>query len=185
MNAIAKPQRRAKRPGTAPTPRGGASEQARRQAAAILEVLAGVRRPSEAAQALGTSLPRYYQLEQRALVGLVSACEPAPRGPRQDQNRQLAKLERERQRLQRECDRQQALVRVAQRSLGLAPPAAKPPGKDPTAAADGTAGKRRRNRRPAVRALKAARALAKDVPAAEPTGEVSPPAIALAAASGD
>lgn len=187
MNATAKPQRRAKRPGTAPTPRGGVSEQARRQAAAILEVLAGVRRPSEAAQVLGTSLPRYYQLEQRALTGLVSACEPAPRGPRHDHARELAKLEREKQRLQRECDRHQALVRVAQRSLGLTPPAAKPSGKLPAGTADGAAGKRRRSRRPAVRALKAARALAKDVPATEPTGEASPPAdVALApAASGD
>ena len=185
MNGTAKPQRRAKRPGTAPLPRGGASEQARRQAAAILEVLAGVRRPGEAAQVLGTSLPRYYQLEQRALAGLVSACEPAPRGPRHDHARQLAKLEREKQRLQRECDRQQALVRVTQRSLGLTSPAAKPSGKIP-AAADGATGKRRRNRRPAVRALRAARALAKDVPATEPTGEASPAAAALApAASGD
>ena len=139
MNPTAKPPRRAKRPGIAPTPRSGASSQARRQAAAILEVLAGVRRPSEAAQVLGTSLPRYYQLEQRALAGLVSACEPAPRGPRQDHARQLAKMEREKQRLQRECDRQQALFRVAQRSLGLTPPAARPPGKDP-AAAEGAAG---------------------------------------------
>src|SRR5262245_12040798 len=107
MNPVVKPERRRKRPGTAPTPRGGASPQARRQAAAILEVLAGIRRPSEAAQVLGTSLPRYYQLEQRALAGLVSACEPAPRGPRQDASRQVARLEREKQRLQRECDRQQ------------------------------------------------------------------------------
>ncbi len=186
MNDTAKPQRRAKRPGTAPTPRGGASEQARRQAAAILEVLAGVRRPSEAAQVLGTSLPRYYQLEQRALAGLVLACEPAPRGPRHDHARELAKLQREKQRLQRECDRQQALVRVAQRSLGLAPPAAKPPGKVPAGTADGAAGKRRRSRRPAVRALKAARALAKDVSVTEPVGEASPAAVASApAASGD
>jgi hypothetical protein len=173
MNPTAKAQRRAKRPGIAPTPRGGASSQARRQAAAILEVLAGVRRPSEAAQVLGTSLPRYYQLEQRALAGLVSACEPAPRGPRQDHARQLAKMEREKQRLQRECDRQQALFRVAQRSLGLTPPATRPPGKDP-AAAEGAAGKRRRNRRPVIRALRAARALAKGVPATEPSAETSP-----------
>jgi len=186
MNGTAKPQRRAKRPGTAPTPRGGASDQARRQAAAILEVLAGVRRPNEAAQVLGTSLPRYYQLEQRALAGLVSACEPAPRGPRHDHARQLARLEREKQRLQRECDRQQALVRVTQRSLGLTPSAAKPSGKILAAAADGATGKRRRNRRAAVRALRAARALAKDVPATEPTGEASPAADASApAASGD
>jgi hypothetical protein len=186
MNTTAKPQRRTKRPGTAPTPRGGASEQARRQAAAILEVLAGVRRPSEAAQVLGTSLPRYYQLEQRALVGLVSACEPAPRGPRHDHARQLAKLEREKQRLQRECDRQQALVRVTQRSLGLTPSAAKPSGKIPAADADGATGKRRRNRRAAVRALRAARSLAKDVPATEPTGETSPAAATSSPAdSGD
>jgi len=175
MSDTPKSQRRARRPGTAPTPRGGASEQARRQAAAILEVLAGVRRPSEAAEALGTSLPRYYQLEQRALVGLVSACEPAPRGPRHNHARQLAKLEREKQRLQRECDRHQALVRVAQRSLGLALPAAKPPGKA-KAAAEGVAGKGRRNRRAAVRALRAARALAKEVPVTEPAVESSPAA---------
>ena len=112
-----------------PAPPSGTSP-ARRQAAAILEVLAGVRRPSEAAQALGTSLPRYYQLERRALTGLLSACEPAPRGPRVDLARQLAALERENRRLQRECDRQQALVRMAERSLGLtAPSAVKPPAK--------------------------------------------------------
>jgi hypothetical protein len=190
MNATAKPPRRAKRPGTAPVPRGGASEQARRQAAAILEVLAGVRRPNEAAQVLEISLPRYYQLEQRALAGLVSACEPAPRGPRHDQSRQLARLEREKQRLQRECDRQQALVRVTQRSLGLLAPA-KTSGKDSPAAAAGTAGKRRRNRRPVVRALRAARALAKDaakdVAASGPAAEVAP-VLAVASAptaSGD
>src|SRR5271166_5431056 len=112
-----------------PTPPSGTSP-ARRQAAAILEVLAGVRRPTEAAQALGTSLPRYYQLERRALSGLLSACEPAPRGPRQDATRQLAALTRENRRLQRECDRQRALVRMAERSLGLAAPSAvKPPAK--------------------------------------------------------
>src|SRR6185437_11206452 len=49
-------------------PAAPGSVQARRQAAAILEVLAGVRRPSEAAQALETSLPRYYLLERRALA---------------------------------------------------------------------------------------------------------------------
>src|SRR5579863_10493037 len=104
-----------------PTPPSGSSP-ARRQAAVILEVLAGVRRPSEAAQALSTSLPRYYQLERRALTGLLAACEPAPRGPRIDPARRLAALERENQRLARECDRQRALVRMAERSLGLTAP---------------------------------------------------------------
>lgn len=154
------------------------SEPARRQAAAILEVLAGVRRPSEAAQALSTSLPRYYQLERRALVGLLKACEPAPRGPRIDIARQLAALERENRRLQRECDRQQALVRMAERGLGLPPPASvvkvsaakesamKGTAKKSAASGEssGTATKKRRARRASVRALTMIRSLAAEVP---------------------
>ena len=141
-----------------PTPPSGSSP-ARRQAAVILEVLAGVRRPSEAAQVLSTSLPRYYQLERRALLGLVAACEPAPRGPRQDVARQLGALERENRRLKRECDRQQALVRMAQRSLGLPPPAVlKPASQGKEDSKNGTA-KRRRQRRPSVRALQVVQSL--------------------------
>jgi len=136
---------------------------AQRQAAAILEVLAGVRRPAEAAQVLQTSLPRYYQLERRALLGLLSACEPAPRGPRADASKRLTILERENRRLRRECDRQQALVRATERSLGLVLPAAKSLAKGTSSAADKqpTAGSRkRRARRPSVRALKAVQLLA-------------------------
>src|SRR5271154_2108368 len=118
-----------RRRGTRCAPPAVASSQARRQAAAILEVLAGVRRPSEAAQVLGTSLPRYYQLERRALVGLLTACEPTPRGPRLDLSRRITAMERENRRLQRECDRQQALLRAAERSLGLTMLAVKPSAK--------------------------------------------------------
>ena len=76
MTLVVKAERRSvrRRRQTPPPSAAGASPQARRQAATILEVLAGVRRPSEAAQVLEISLPRYYQLEQRALAGLVSAC---------------------------------------------------------------------------------------------------------------
>jgi len=140
-----------------------ASSQARRQAAAILEVLAGVRRPVEAAQVLETSLPRYYQLERRALLGLLAACEPIPRGRQQDASRRITALEREIRKLRRECDRQQALVRVTERSLGLALPAASKPAAKGTADKSGTGGgKRRRVHRPTVRALKAARELQTD-----------------------
>jgi hypothetical protein len=136
------------------------SSQGRRQAVAILEVLAGVRRPSEAAQVLETSLPRYYQLERRALTGLLAACEPAPRGPRIDASRRISSLERENRRLQRECDRQQALVRAAERSLGLVlPPIVKPPVKGQEGKPGSSGTKRRRSRRPSVRALKAVRVL--------------------------
>lgn len=154
-----RPLRRAKNP--QPLAPSGASLQARRQAAAILEVLAGVRRPSEAAQSLGTSLPRYYQLERRALLGMLSACEPAPRGPRIDLSRRIAALERENRRLLRECDRQQALVRSVERSLGLAQTTADKPvakGKEGKSPAPDN-GRRRRKRRPSVRALKAIQGL--------------------------
>ncbi len=142
---------------SAPSP---ASLEARRQAAAILEVLAGMHRPLEAAQLLGTSLMRYYQLERRALEGLVAACEPPKRGPRLNPQRQLAALQREKANLARECDRQRALVRAAQRALGLKFPspthsAGKPP-QEP-AANGGTL--RRRPRRPVVRALRAIKEL--------------------------
>jgi hypothetical protein len=134
---------------------------ARKHAAAILEVLAGARTTGQAAEALGVSLPRYYQLEQRALEGLLSACEPRPMGRVRSEASVSAKLRKENERLQRELSRQQTLVRLTQRSMGL--PAAAPAAK--------MAGKKRR-RRPAARALAVAARLReeKTVAAAEPTG---------------
>jgi hypothetical protein len=132
------------------------SREAKQRAAAILEVLAGGRTPTQAAQALGLSLGRYYMLEDTALAGLVAACEAQPRGQRPDSARRLASLERECQRWQRECARQQTLVRAAQRTIGLAAPPP-PPAKEK--------GKKRR-RRPVVRALAAAQRLRQESPAA-------------------
>jgi hypothetical protein len=110
-----------------------ASRDARRVAAAVLEVLAGTRTPAEAASALAVSLPRYYQVEGQALRGLVAACEPKPRGRQADLGRELAELRRDNERLRREAARQQALARAAQRAIGLAPPPApaRPGGKKP------------------------------------------------------
>ena len=146
-------QARAKQP-------DGASREARRLAAAILEVLAGMRTPTEAAEALSVSVPRYYLLEQRALAGLVAACEPRGRGPGKSPNRRIADLEREVQRLKQQCDRHLALARAAQRSVGLAaPPRPVASGKGKTGSNSKPSGKRRRRRRPTVRALKAAKEL--------------------------
>src|ERR1700693_1924880 len=61
-------------------PVAGASRDAKKHAAALLEVLAGARTPGQAAQALGLSLPGYYHLETRALGGLVQAFEPPAGG---------------------------------------------------------------------------------------------------------
>ena len=136
-----------------------ASREAQRVAAVILEVLAGVRTPPDAAAAFGVSLPRYYLRERRALAGLVYACEPRSTGNAPSPQRQIATLEKEIAHLRQDCARQQALVRAAQRTIGLGPP---PPPKPATKAGKGPtsgAGKTQRKRRPVVRALKAAAAL--------------------------
>jgi hypothetical protein len=117
-------------------------------AAAILEVLAGVRTPLEAATALVVSLPRYYQLESRALEGLVQACVPKPKGRARSAANEVTALRQQNERLQREVTRQQSLVRVAQRTVGLPPPAVKVTGK--------------RRRRASARALAVARRLEAD-----------------------
>jgi hypothetical protein len=135
--------------GSGPDLGAGASTSARRLAAAILEVLAGSRTPLQAAQVLGLSLPRYYLLEMRALQGLLLACEPRSVGRVATAESALASLQRECEQLRRECARQQALVRAAQRAIGLAPPA-------PSAAKPMREGKKRRQRRPVARALRAA-----------------------------
>jgi len=95
---------------------------AKRLAAAILEVLAGARTPTEAATALGLSVPRYYQVEAQALRGLLQACEPKPRGRVRVVKDEAEVLRQENQRLQRDLTRQQSLARAAQRAVGLSPP---------------------------------------------------------------
>jgi len=151
-----------------------AGGEARRLAAVILEVLAGVSTPASAAQALGIRLPRYYFLEQRAIRGLVSACEPRPKGRTVSSDRQIARLERELAVCRRELGRQQALARAAQRVLGLklaqAPVVGTGNGKG------GTAGKKPRRRKPVVRALRAARVLRPDSTTHPAVGEVKIPA---------
>jgi hypothetical protein len=133
---------------------GGVSAEARRQAAAILEVLAGVRTPTEAAQQLAISLTRYYIIEGRALQGLIAACEPRPHGRAGAPAGELAAVRRECEQLRRQAARQQALLRVTERALGLAGAAAAP------AARAGSKGpKKRRQRRPKARALQAAAVL--------------------------
>ena len=123
--------------------------QAKQLAAMILEVLAGARTPTEAATALGLSVPRYYQLEAQALRGLLAACEPKPKGRSRQVKTEVETLRKENQRLQRDLTRHQALARAAQRAVGLSPPAPTPTSK---------AGKKPRKRRVA-RALSVAERL--------------------------
>jgi len=129
-------------------------------AAAVLDVLGGARTPVQAAEALEVSLVRYYALEKRAIHGLLTACEPLPKGPRTNSEKEISKLNAEVERLKRECDRRQSLLRAAQRAIGLVAPPAKPRGK--------------RRRKPMARALVMARVLRSQPEAAEETPAATP-----------
>jgi hypothetical protein len=122
MNAVDKPLRKRHQVGGSDLGKDRGAD-ARRLAAAILEVLAGARTPTEAALALSLSVPRYYQLEAQALRGLLEACEPKPQGRVHTVENEVKTLSKENQRLQREIMRHQALARAAQRAVGLSPPA--------------------------------------------------------------
>lgn len=154
----------------------GGSPEARRIAAVILENWAGVRAPPQAAVALGVSLPRYYQLEQRAVGALVAVCEPRPRGPGPNLERQLRTLERQLATSRRDCARLQALLRTSQRTFGL-PATESPSGKNGSAAKPAPG--KRRPKKPTVRALKLARSLTADssggsaAEGVEPTGDAA------------
>jgi len=162
------PGARRRRTGAPKLRTDGVSAAARRQAAAVLEVLAGVRTPAEVAQQLAMSLTRYYIIEGRALQGLVAACEPRPHGRARSPASELAALRRECEQLRRQAARQQALLRVTERTLGLAGGAAAP-----SARAGAPGARKRRPRKPKARALQAAAALQEAAAAATDNGATS------------
>jgi len=175
--SVATMEQRAPRP-VAKRPRNSvplaptASKDAKRLAAAVLEVLAGLRTPLQAAEAIGRSEAGYYQLEARALRGLLEACVPKPKGRQASPASDLAQLQRENERLRRDLRRQQSLVRVTQRNIGLPPPPAPPPK---------GSGNKKRQRKPVVRALSLAARLRQEAAAADVPS--APDASGLAAPS--
>jgi hypothetical protein len=120
-------------------------DKARRSAIAVLEVLAGLRTVDQAAAALDISTPTYFALETRALRGLVLACTPSSPGRHQALSKQLRVAEEKTADLERQLQRYQALLRSAQRTVGLAVPPV--PEKIPSG--------KRKAKKPAVRALRA------------------------------
>ena len=133
-----------------------------RRAAAILEVLGGLRTPSEAAEMLKISATHYYVLERKALRGLVAACEPQLKGPRvPTAEQQVARLQRELAQCRRECLRQAALVRATQRAVGL-PAAACAKAKSSAQKTKAGVDTKRHRRKPTVRALRAVDVLRKN-----------------------
>lgn len=81
--------------------------------------------------------------------GLLAGCAPRPVGRVRSPQSQVQALEKECQHLRRQTARQQALLRVAQRTVGLTPAPAhgKAAGKEPGS-------KKGRRRRPRARALR-------------------------------
>lgn len=192
--------------GLAPPP---VSVEARRIASAILDVLAGVRSITEAAQALGITTARYYAWESRAVTALVAACEPRNPGPVPGAAlpAEIERLRAERDRLKAEAARYQALARIAQAAFGPPPSTVAPvasggggtadrPGarhrRARTAAAvpvpnAATGPKPRQRKRPTVRALRLARQVRDaggTAAPAPPAPATPPPAIPPASVAG-
>ena len=158
-------------PGPAPNDAGASELQTRRRAAAVLEVLGGAKGPAEAAEGLGIALPSYYLLEARALEGLVSACEPKPRGrAAAGEGKTFQALKRENERLRHDLTRTQALTRAVQRAAGMQTKEDEKLKEAPV----------RRRRRATARALRAAREL---LPEASESPRPSLPASPLAVES--
>jgi hypothetical protein len=109
---------------------------------------------------LAISLTRYYIIESRALQGLIAACEPRPRGKVRTPASELAALRRECEQLRRQAERQQALLRVTERSIGLTSAAA------PTSSKSENKSRKKRPRKPKARALLAAAVLQEAAPSA-------------------
>jgi hypothetical protein len=137
------------------------SADGKRRTAVLLEVLAGMRTPQQAAEVLGLSLPGFYQLEERALAQFQVGCDVRPRGRQVTGESQVAALTREVERLKQEVGRYQTLVRLTQRTVGVPPP--------PTPA---KATGKRRKRKPSVLARRRAERLRAE--ANEDTGTASP-----------
>ena len=145
----------------------GGSREARRIAAALLEVLAGERTCAQAAESLGVSLSRYYALEVRALEAFVVALEPRSPGRHPSPERALAEHQAQVAKLERDNARLQALVRSASRAVGLSAPKASPKTKN-------ASGKQRRRKKPVARALRAAKRLQSEAPPPSPTPATEP-----------
>jgi hypothetical protein len=92
---------------------------AKKTTAVILEVFAGVMGTQEAAEALGLSPNRYYQLEARALQGMIESLEPRNRGRQLTPEREIETLKEDLARQSREISRLQALVRAARKTIGI------------------------------------------------------------------
>ena len=125
------------------------SKEAKKAAMAVLEVLAGLRKPSEAHKELGCSLQRYYAIEARAIQGLITSLENRDHRRQRRPETKIKELEKELERTTRELNRAQTLIRMAQRTVGMKAATNKLPASK----------KGKRRRKATVRAKKVAKVL--------------------------
>src|SRR5213594_2623003 len=124
------------------------SVEAKKLSALVLETLAGVKTPQDAAKDAGVSAQRFYGLETRALQGIVRSLEPRRKGRQKGAEQLLVEAIKEKDRLVRDLARTQALLRSAHRVIGVPPP--------PSSEKPGKIEERgKRKRRPGPRAVKA------------------------------
>lgn len=123
-----------------PGPALRGSARARQITSVVIETFSGAVGTTEAAERLGISLSRYYQLEAKALQGMLEALEPRPRGPGKTPAKEIQALKAEKKALEAELRRHQALLRAAHRTVGL-------PAKKKGGASSGRRGGRRRGSR--------------------------------------
>lgn len=144
-----------------------ASAQAKTTAAVVLEGLTGLRSAPASAVALGITVARYYAVEAQAVAGLLAACEPTPPGPAPGlaSERELARLRQQHRLQEQELTRLRAVLRTTQRSLGV-PPAASVVVSATTSKPGEKIPRRRRPRRPVVRAMTVVRRLLATTPPA-------------------
>lgn len=100
----------------------GADETMRRNAACVLEVLAGLRSPEEAARTLGVSVPTYYNLEARALHGLLHGCRTESPGRKLALEKKVRVAEARAAELERQLQRYRAVLRNARRAARILGP---------------------------------------------------------------
>jgi hypothetical protein len=90
-------------------------EMAQRRCLLILAVLSGVKPVTEAIEETGMSRGSYYQLEEKALDGMLAALGPTPPGRKPDQRAEMAVLEAKVAKMEEEKRRAERLLLLTQK----------------------------------------------------------------------
>ena len=90
-------------------------EMARRRCLLILSVLSGMKPVTEAIAETGMSRGSYYQLEEKAIDGMLAALGPTPPGRKPDQSAELAELQAKVEKMEAEKRRAERLLLLTQK----------------------------------------------------------------------